>query len=538
MNRKMTAFISGADCARLLRAVAVLAIAIVTLGMPPAYAYDQPASGVRQTEPKKIACIAPAPKTPVCCEGDAELKDRVKELEARELEGLRKQIDWWLTALAIFAAVGGFAIPYLVVRKDKESIEQDKKSINEAKEFIKIDTERIAQNRKGIEEDREQVRTWLDEIERLKHKASEDSAAIHKKLEIVSGSPEAVSEDVQQTARKTAEDSNADPLLRLRAKAVEASRPNNAQEAYTLWNTLAEFDTQDANAQFNAGYWAGELANNAQGADKLYWLGIAGKYYSQALNTASDMHEAAYNWGIVLATEASVLSATELVAARARWKLAGEKYQLALCIKPSFYEASNNWGAALDAEARVLAATELGAARALWKQAGEKYQQALSINPKDYEIAFNWGESLDAEASALATIEPDVARVLWSQAGEKFQLALKIKPDDYDSIDSLGGVLIAEASIIVASDAEGSRKLLDQAEQLLLAHADAAPGRVAYNLACVYGLRGDVLSCLKWLKICQSHQKLESCEYMRKDKDLDAVRNDPAFVEWFKQVCP
>ena len=89
-----------------------------------------------------------------------------------------------------------------------------------------------------------------------------------------------------------------------------------------------------------------------------------------------------------------------------------------------------------------------------------------------------------------------------------------------------------------ANDVKHSRRLLDQAEQLLLAHADAAPGVVAYNLACAYGVRGDVQACLKWLRVSQAHKTLPDCTHLRDDKDLEAVRNTPEFTEWFKQVCP
>jgi len=79
---------------------------------------------------------------------------------------------------------------------------------------------------------------------------------------------------------------------------------------------------------------------------------------------------------------------------------------------------------------------------------------------------------------------------------------------------------------------------LQQAERLLLEHVEATPGEMAYNLACVYGLRTDVQSCLKWLRVSQHHKILPDCANLRDDKDLDAVRNAPEYVEWLKQVYP
>ena len=123
-------------------------------------------------------------------------------------------------------------------------------------------------------------------------------------------------------------------------------------------------------------------------------------------------------------------------------------------------------------------------------------------------------------------------------AGQHFEQVLRLKPDDHKAASNWGAALISEAIAIKANDAQHSRRLLDQAKQLLLVHEDAAPGVVAYNLACVYGVCGDVQACLKWLRVSQKHEKLPDCAHLRDDKDLEAVRNTPEFAEWFKQVCP
>lgn len=451
-----------------LRGVASsLLAAIVAWSVLPVYACDEPASAAKQAilnqsvqidskftatanvKPNLSASFAPKlaanvalPQKP--CEANVdvqELKDRVKELEAKErqnyaieLEGQRKKVDWWLSflgimlaGLAIFTTVAGIAIPYVIARKNKEIFDLDKKAIE--------------QDKKAIEQDRTQVRIWLDEIENLKHKANADTKTIGQSLDIVNSSLSATSEDAQKTARRTASDETADPLLLLHAKAVEASRPESAQAAYTLWATLTELDAQDANAMFNAGYWAYILSEQTQGDEKLRWL-----------------------------------------------KRAQSHYALALTLKPDMHEVANNWGVTLNNEAKLLAATNLAAARALWLQAGEKYQWALSIKSDKHEAAINWGGALITEAST----NKDVTR---------------------------------------------SQQLLSQAEQLLLAHADAAPGLVAYNLACLYGLRADIQQCLHWLNICQSHKELPDCSHLRADKDLDAVRNSPEFIAWLATVC-
>ncbi|MFA6015564.1 MAG: hypothetical protein WC742_10905 [Gallionellaceae bacterium] len=600
----------------------LLVACLIAWSVSPAHSGDTPTAREKPAASKQAPNPSPKNNTADTNADIQELKTRIKELEAMELEGQRKKVDWWLSflgimlaGLAIVITVAGIAIPYVIARKNKEIFDLDKKAIE--------------RDKKAIEQDRAQVRTWLDEIEKLKYKANADTEAIKQKLEIVSGSPSATSEDVQQTARRTAQDETADPLLRLRAKAVESSRPENAQEAYTLWATLTELGTHDANAMFNAAYWAHELSDQAQSDEKLRWLRLAGNYYAQtltlkpnmhdaaynwggalnaeatalaatdhqaaralwklagekyqlALSIKSDMHEAANNWGSALNAEARALAATDLETARALWKLAGEKYQLALSIKSNMPEAGNNWGSALNAEAKALAATDLHAARALWKLAGEKFQLALSIKSDQHEAANNWGVALDDEARALAATDPQAARALWKLAGEKFQLALSINSNMHEAANNWGIALYAEATALAATDHQAARtlwklagekyqlalsiksdmheaainwgsaliteastdkdvtrsqQLLNQAEQLLLAHADADPGLVAYNLACIYGLRVDVQTCLHWLNISQSHKKLPDCSHLQTDKDLDAVRNSPEFIAWLATVC-
>jgi hypothetical protein len=60
-----------------------------------------------------------------------------------------------------------------------------------------------------------------------------------------------------------------------------------------------------------------------------------------------DKHDAAYNWGNALATEAPAVASTDLAEARRLWAAAAERYAQALAIKPDMHEAANNWCAML-----------------------------------------------------------------------------------------------------------------------------------------------------------------------------------------------
>jgi len=309
-----------------------------------------------------------------------EFKNRLTQLEEKErenhtlvLEGQRKTICWWFVFLAVLTAVlvvFGALVPFLRSRKDKELIQQ---MLTEAREAIHIIKEHHAAAGRTVEE----IKHQLDEARKIAENFRSDEA--------VGGVNVQKTKEAVATIQK---DPKADFKLKLRAEAIAASQDGKAEKAYALWRALAELDPDDSSAQFNTGHWAHCLGEKSRGGDALGRLRQAGRHYQQALTIKPDKHEAALNWGVVLANEAQALAASDLAAARALWQRAGEKYQQALTIKPDKYDAALNWGVALADEAQALAASDLPAARALWQQAGEKYQQALTIKPDDESAHF------------------------------------------------------------------------------------------------------------------------------------------------------
>jgi len=308
------------------------------------------------------------------------------------------------------------------------------------------------------------------------------------------------------------------------AQALQTTMPDKHEAAY-YWGLVLAAE-------------ASALASSDLTAARALWR-QAGEKYAQALRIKSDNYEAAYNWGGALAAEASAsLAARDLTAARALWRQAGEKYEQALRIMPDYYPAVSNWGNMFALEARSIAASDLTVARALWRQAGEKYEQAFRIKPDRHVTAYNWGLALGAEASALAANDLTAARALWRQAGEKYEQALRIKPDYHKAANNLGSVLLSQVGTFSSTEGDQINPLLDRAEEVLLEHTAAAPGRVAFNLACVYGRRGDVSNCLRWLRVSNGYSALPNCEVLRTDRDLDAVRTSPEFMTWLHSVCP
>lgn len=513
-----------------------------------------------------------------------ELKDHLKEIEAKErqsyllvLEGQRKTMDWWFSFLAVLTAVlaiFGALIPFLMGRKDRELIQQDKEQIKQLLADAGVFVGRIQQHNKTAEKAVEQTKKHLQESDQLLSKY---------RSEAKSGPAEA--ERTKEAVTAVQQDPTSDPSRGLRAAAIAASEANQSDKAYALWRALTELDPVDGVAQFNAGYWAQDIAQKMTGEDALRWLKRAGQHYAISHQSTPDDFAGPYNWGNALSREAQILAATDLTAARERWKQAGEKYEQALRIKSDLHDSANNWGSALDEEARALVETDLAAGQELWRQARGKYEQALRIKPDKHESVINWGNSLAHEARALAATDLVGARERWQDAAKKYEQALGVKPDSYEAANNWGSALDEEARVLISTDLAAARRcwqqavekfelalqinpdshesavnlagnlleqigadssvdrmkiasLIDRAEAVLLQHAAAAPGLVAYNLACVYGRRGDVTHCLHWLKVSQTHHALPDCKKLKTDKDLEPVRTSSEFVAWFVTVCP
>lgn len=454
------------------------------------------------------------------------LEDKERQNYERELEGQRKSIDWLFSALALVTAIValiGVGALFMVFQSNSKQMQKMLDEVKKVAEKIRLHEESAKQSALNAQRHEEEAEISKEKI------SSYRSDQLANEIE---------NQEITKAAEQIQHDPQFDPKPGLRAAAIEASLKNQPEKAYKLWEALAELESSDIYALFNAGYWAQRLAEKSRGDETLNWLKQASNKYKQALSIDPDFYGAMNNLGLVLVDQAEALASNDLSVARGLWQAACEQYQKALNIKLDFHEAANNWGTALAKEAQELAKSDLFAARELWHEAGAKYKQALSIKPDSHGAASNWGSALSQEAQELAKSDLAAASKLWQEAGKKFQRVLSVKPDFYVAIDSWGTALLNEANAISVTDGDQANELRDRAEKLLLQHAKAAPEVVAYNLACVYGQRGDVSSCLHWLKTAQTHNKLVSCEHLQTDSDLDAVRDHPDFQAWLQSICP
>ena len=265
-----------------------------------------------------------------------------------------------------------------------------------------------------------------------------------------------------------------------------------------------------------------ELYSNALMASEAKDYETAADCYRQ---TVEDMKEEKsphvyYNWGTALGYLAKSKKGPE---AEKLFKQALEKYQKAIEIKQDYYQAYNNWGTVLYELAKSKKGKE---AEKLFNQAIEKYKKTIEIKP-DHCIAYsNWGAALRQLAESKKGTE---AEELINQAIGKYKKAVEIKPDYCDAYNNWGMAFLYLSKLKGGKDAED---LLKQAEEVCLKAESIKTGEGAYNLACIYALRGKEEKCMEWLKVGEKAGTLPSREHAMADNDLKSVREK----DWFKKL--
>jgi tetratricopeptide (TPR) repeat protein len=159
-----------------------------------------------------------------------------------------------------------------------------------------------------------------------------------------------------------------------------------------------------------------------------------------------------------------------------------------------------------------------------YEEACDKCAELVKLKP-DMPQAYNiWGNAL-ADWAKLTGNE-----TLFKNAYSKYAKAVEIKPDYYDAYDNWSVSLLDWARIKIGMpEYEG---LLKQAEEKCFKVESLKSGYAAYDLACIYALRGNKPECKKWLLAGQEAGTLEPKKHAMKDKDLKNVRDEA----WFKEI--
>ena len=146
------------------------------------------------------------------------------------------------------------------------------------------------------------------------------------------------------------------------------------------------------------------------------------------------------------------------------------------------------------------------------------------------EALYNWGFALLHQAKIKE--EKDGVK-LYLEAITKFSFCLLVQPNHLGAaID--GGVAYMDLARILEIDAHD--ELYDLAGEFFTNAERIQRGSAAYNLACVYGLRGQNEACLEALELSKECGSLPNSEDITSDADLSKVKNKSWFVDFMEKI--
>jgi hypothetical protein len=200
--------------------------------------------------------------------------------------------------------------------------------------------------------------------------------------------------------------------------------------------------------------------------------------------------------------------------------------------KMSFFDSLTS-GSKLQAAIKqtTKARTKEGAqADFLFKEAYSSFATLLSKHTGAADILYNWGFALLHDAQ---TRKDDQAISLFEEACEKFSNCLTVKPD-YLGAAIDGGV--ASMALAEAMKAKPDDGLYESAKAKFLMAESIQKGSASYNLACIYGLRGEDEACQEFLKQSRDFGSLPETENILGDLDLKKVRRKVWFKDFIKSL--
>ncbi|KPN74017.1 MULTISPECIES: TPR end-of-group domain-containing protein [Neisseria] len=365
---------------------------------------------------------------------ELKLQEKILATDQKVVENQQETINWWLSFIAIFAAIVGIAIPYMVSRREKEKMLAESTAIlNQAKEHSEKAQTLAAQ----AKESASNAQAHLDEIQSFHSQAKESTNEIAKLSEQMKKySSQAQDKESKQQkesieAAKDLAEHNDIPLIeQLRAQAILLSDKADQSkiyqdylQAFYAWQAVLQQDNQDGHANFNAGLQACFLYDKSNRDQQAYWFKESDEHYKKVLqvNPASD--ESAENMGTLFHKEAStLLQEKKIDEAKKQWEQAEKYYQYALAVNHKSYLTVKNWLILLLYKHLHLKTDELQQARYLIDKFLNDYPQFENelayINACLYALEGNTSEAI--AQLRLARQENDLPEIANIKEGEVF----------------------------------------------------------------------------------------------------------------------
>jgi len=193
------------------------------------------------------------------------------------------------------------------------------------------------------------------------------------------------------------------------------------------------------------------------------------------------------------------------------------------------YKKKSTLNAAIKQTAK--ARTEDGVkAEQLYASAYQGFADVVQGDLVTGEALYNWGFALLHQAKAKKEEE---GLKLYLTAISKFTFCLLVAPNHLGAaID--GGVAYMDLARIM--DVDASDELYDLAGEFFENSERIQRGSAAYNLACIYGLRGQQEACQEALELSRSSGSLPAVDDIINDSDLSKVKNTAWFTDFVEKI--
>ncbi|WGS87999.1 hypothetical protein [Methylomonas sp. UP202] len=171
-----------------------------------------------------------------------------------------------------------------------------------------------------------------------------------------------------------------------------------------------------------------------------------------------------------------------------------------------------------------------GRAEQLFKGAYQGFASVVSDQPLVADGLYHWGFALLHEAK---TKQGQEAVEIYEDAISKFSFCLLIATN-YLGAAIDGGVAFMELARI--SPDESKPGLYQLAESFFEKACDIQTGSAAYNLACIFALRGDQEACLAALRTARDYGSLPDEPNILQDEDMADVIDQAWFKDFLEEV--
>jgi hypothetical protein len=170
------------------------------------------------------------------------------------------------------------------------------------------------------------------------------------------------------------------------------------------------------------------------------------------------------------------------------------------------------------------------AADELYTNVYKDYAEVLSNEPLLAEALYNWGLALLHQAR---TKSREAAANLYQDAIAKFSFCLTLEPA-YLGAALDGGVAYMELARV--KSAQPHDILYGRAKSYFEKANAIQAGSASYNLACIYGLRGEKEACHNALEVSKNKGYLPAVADILADPDLDSVKRQDWFVDFMESL--